>query len=121
LVHLRWRHARCDEISNFCGLSGPLRRRQAQPLIGKDKVLPHALAVRIQESQIVLSIGPALIGGKAIPLRRLSIILRHALAIGIHSPNAELGGGGTFIGRRLLKKPEGGRVVASVMRNYTIL
>ena len=43
----------------------------------------------------------ALLSGKAIPLRRLSIILRNAVAAVVHDPEVELGVGITLISKGL--------------------
>ena len=60
---------RRDSARRLCDTTSP------PPLI-----LRHALAL-VADAQIVLSLGVILLGGFAIPLHRLRLILRHALAI----------------------------------------
>ena len=57
-----------------------LPRCQQQPLVSLDPILRYTVASFIADGQIVLRIGVILLGGFAIPFRRLRVVLRHAVA-----------------------------------------
>ena len=45
-----------------------------------------------------MDLGVSLVGGLAIPLDGLGVILGHALAVGVHAPEVELGLGVSLVG-----------------------
>ena len=79
-------HARPEFVFVLAGQLISLRRSKGQPGIGEHVNLRHARAVGVQEPEVVLRNGLALLGGLAIPLRHLgSIAFRtHAPAVGEH-------------------------------------
>ena len=57
----------------------------------------------------------ALLGGLAVPLHRLGVILRHALAVGVHETQAGLRRGMALLGQRT-KFPQGSREITALQR-----
>jgi hypothetical protein len=102
------------------GIGVPLFGSLAKPLRRLKIVLRHTLTFTVHEPQIVLGIAVPLVGSQAIPLQRLCIVLRHAPTIIVHAPEFELGAVVALVGQ-LAQKPQGGRVVASVVRGGSIL
>jgi hypothetical protein len=77
----------------------------------------------MHNAKVVLGAGEALIGGLAVPLRRLGVVLRHAQAGAIHNAKVVLGVGDSgvpLIGKRTIK-PQRSREVASVASYRGIL
>ena len=65
--------------------------------------------------EVDLSEGVSLLGGAAIPLRRLGSILRNALAVAIHDPEAKLSLGVSLFGK--VPKTKQGRCVIAAGRS----
>ena len=91
LGNLRGGHVPCGSVSIFYCILVALRSRQAEPHVGADKVLLHAMTEGVSDPEAQLSKGETLIGSPPKPRRPLSIILRHALAVRVCNPEIELG------------------------------
>src|SRR4051812_887473 len=81
LGDLRAGHAPCNELSAFHRLLATLRHRDRRPHVREDEIPRHPLALPIHVSEIVLGESVAVVSREAIPLRRLSMVLRDAPAV----------------------------------------
>src|SRR5262245_39546784 len=78
----------CQDDGRTDRRSAP-RGGKIEPHVRADIVLARALALSIQERQIVLGGGVPLLGGEAVPLGGLGVILRHAAAFLRQEPEIE--------------------------------
>src|SRR5262249_20606363 len=72
--------------------------REVEPLVRLDVVLRHAFAAGVQDGEVVLAGGFALVGSLAKPRRRRCWVPRHALTGAIKDAELDLGGGIALVG-----------------------
>src|SRR5438128_11251666 len=70
-----------------------------------DVILRHRSAAVVQDAEIELRSGVPLIGGLAIPLRRLGRVLLHAAPFVVHDPQTKLSACAVLIGGRAEPPP----------------
>src|SRR5262249_11737062 len=102
-----------DDVTVLGGIAIAMGRRQIEPEIGLYKVLWHALAHGIGDPELELSRGEALVGGFAIPRRRLGLVLGNAFAVVEEDSEIVLGRGVALFGG----SPEPHRRLAKVLRH----
>ena len=93
-----------------CALACPCSARPAVPPDGFRGVLRHAQAVGVDDSEVELRLGDALLGGQAVPPDGFRGVLRHAQAVGVDESEVELRLGDALLGGQAVP-PDGFRGV----------
>jgi len=113
LGYLRWGHEPCKFVSSFYAILVALRRRQAEPHVGKNVILR-------ENAQVELGWGVALLSGRQEPFSRLRRVLRHALSPEVHGAEIEARSCIALIGKRLHQLQSGLVVTSPVSRDSVL-
>jgi hypothetical protein len=90
--YLRGGHTASDNISVFCRFLITRQSCQVAPHVRLHIILRYPQAACIHAREVELCVAIALIGRLAIPLHRLSVVLRHTLAVVVQGAQAYCSG-----------------------------